>query len=131
MALTEFGKVVRKARIDTGQTLITMAEELGVTASFLSAMETGRKKISEQWVTKIRDFFARKGATLENLDVLAAASNEVVPVDGLPLQQQLLVAGFAKSPFTAQELKEIAEFLRHVTARKNKKGKHGAHAEGE
>ncbi|MXE66073.1 XRE family transcriptional regulator, partial [Escherichia coli] len=29
MALTEFGKAVRKARIDTDCTLLTMAQELG------------------------------------------------------------------------------------------------------
>jgi transcriptional regulator with XRE-family HTH domain len=130
MALTEFGKAVRKARIDTGQTLLSMAQELGVTASFLSAMETGRKKIGEQWISKIETFFKQKGAQIVDLPALAAVSNEVVPVDGLPLQQQLLIAGFAKSPFSANELKKIAEFLQRISSGKNKE-KHGAHTEGE
>ncbi|WP_296228608.1 helix-turn-helix domain-containing protein [Ralstonia sp. UBA689] len=131
MALTEFGKTVRKARIDTGQTLLSMAQELGVTASFLSAMETGRKKISAEWVTRITGFFDLHGAPIPNLDTLAAASNEVVPVDGLPLQHQLLVAGFAKSPYSAEELKEIAAFLERVNSRKNDKVKHAVPVEGE
>lgn len=44
MALTEFGKAVRKARIDTGYTLLTMAKALGTTSAFLSGLETGSKK---------------------------------------------------------------------------------------
>ncbi len=115
MALTEFGKAVRKARIDTGQTLLSMAEELETTASFLSAMETGRKKVGDQWVSKISTFFEAKGLTLPDLDKLAAISNEVVPIDGLPLQQQMLVAGFAKSNFTADELKAVAQLLEKIS----------------
>ncbi len=111
MALTEFGKAVRKARIDTGQTLLSMATALGTSASFLSAMETGRKKIAEQWVAKIDQFFQEKGRPIARIDQLAAVANEVVPLDGLPLQQQMLVAGFAKSNFSAEELQQIADLL--------------------
>ncbi|MDW3682634.1 XRE family transcriptional regulator [Cupriavidus sp. CV2] len=121
MALTEFGKAVRKARIDTGQTLLSMAEELAVTASFLSAMETGRKKVSDQWVGKLQTYFMGKGHPIPDLQELAAVANEVVPVDGLPLQQQMLVAGFAKSTFTAEELKVIANLLHEINSSKNRK----------
>ncbi|TON64889.1 transcriptional regulator, partial [Vibrio parahaemolyticus] len=40
MALTEFGKTVRKARIDVGYTLKTMSQELETSAAFLSGLET-------------------------------------------------------------------------------------------
>ncbi|MFY1933559.1 helix-turn-helix domain-containing protein [Achromobacter xylosoxidans] len=111
MALTEFGKAVRKARIDTGQTLLSMAMALETSASFLSAMETGRKKIAEQWVAKIDQFFRDQGRPVARLEELAAVANEVVPLDGLPLQQQMLVAGFAKSNFSAEELQQFADLL--------------------
>ena len=41
--LTELGKLLRKLRIDEGERLLDMAEKLGVTSSFLSAVEMGRK----------------------------------------------------------------------------------------
>ena len=41
MKLTEYGKLVRKARIDAGITMLTMAEALSVAPSFLSATEVG------------------------------------------------------------------------------------------
>jgi transcriptional regulator with XRE-family HTH domain len=118
MALTAFGKAVRKARVDNGETLLSMAAELGTTASFLSAMETGRKKISKQWVSRISVFFASKGQLIPDLAELAAVSNELVPIEGLPLQQQMLVAGFAKSRFTAEELKAVAQLIEKINKRK-------------
>ncbi|QYJ20164.1 helix-turn-helix domain-containing protein [Achromobacter sp. ES-001] len=120
MALTEFGKAVRKARIDTGQTLLSMATALGTTASFLSAMETGRKKIADQWIAKIDHFFRGQGRPVARLHELAAVANQAVPLDGLPLQQQMLVAGFAKSSFTAEELQTIADLLGKIN--NDKKG---------
>lgn len=122
MALTEFGKAVRKARIDTGQTLLSMAQALGVSVSFLSAMETGRKKVAASWVKEIDNFFRKQGRPVEDLDELAILANQVAPLDGLPLQQQMLVAGFAKSPFTADELRAIAELLGKINADKKNGG---------
>ena len=41
--ITEYGKFLRKLRIDQGQILKTMAEKLGVSAPFLSAVENGKQ----------------------------------------------------------------------------------------
>lgn len=111
MALTEFGKAVRKARIDANETLLSMSKALDTTSAFLSGMETGRKKISETWVKKIQRFFKERDVEIENLSALANVANESVPVKGLSLQQQMLVAGFASSPFTPEELKKFAALL--------------------
>lgn len=111
MALTEFGKAVRKARIDANETLLSMATALETSSAFLSGMETGRKKISDSWVKKIQRFFKEKGVEVEDLSTLANVSNETVPVKGLSLQQQMLVAGFASSPFTPEQLKKFAVLL--------------------
>lgn len=114
MALTEFGKAVRMARIQTGDTLLTMANHLNVSPSFLSAMETGGKKISDDWVKKINSYFVEKGAEIEELEELAAAANESVSLEGLHHDQKMLVAGFAKSQFTAEELGKFAELLKKM-----------------
>ncbi|EOX3401522.1 helix-turn-helix transcriptional regulator [Vibrio cholerae] len=114
MALTEFGKAVRKARIDVGYTLKTMSEELCTSAAFLSGLETGSKKISKDWVNKIEAFFESKGYPIHNLNQLADVANESVSLSGLSQQQQMLVAGFAHSPFTPDELKKFAAFLEEI-----------------
>lgn len=117
MALTEFGKVVRKARIDTGYTLLTMSEKLETTPAYLSGLETGSKKISKKWVEKIFYFFKTKGLEISNLQELANLSNKSVPLDGLSLRQQMLVAGFANSQWTTDELKMFADLLEKVNSK--------------
>ncbi|QKJ58808.1 helix-turn-helix domain-containing protein [Serratia fonticola] len=114
MALTEFGKAVRKARIDTDYTLYTMAQELDTTPAFLSALETGNKKIPKKWIEGISKFFKSKGYEISNLQELANVSNDVVPLDGLSQQQKMLVAGFAKSSFTSEQLKSFFELLEQI-----------------
>ncbi|MGP0152165.1 helix-turn-helix domain-containing protein [Pantoea ananatis] len=114
MALTEFGKAVRKARIETGLTLLTMAEKLGTSPAFLSGMETGSKKIPKKWVDAIQSLFAEHYYEIPNLDLLANASNETISISGLPHQQQMLLGGFAKSEFTQEQLKAFADLLADI-----------------
>lgn len=114
MALSEFGKTIRKARIDVGYTLKTMSEELETSTAYLSGLETGSKKISKNWVNKISNFFKTKDYPINNLGQLADVANENVSLSGLSQQQQMLVAGFAHSPFTPDELKKFAEFLEDI-----------------
>ena len=51
--LTPFGQIVRKKRIDKFLTLKEMADALGVSSAFLSAVEMGRKAIPDDWGLKI------------------------------------------------------------------------------
>jgi transcriptional regulator with XRE-family HTH domain len=48
--LTEFGKEIRKLRIDLGITLFEMARSTGVSSAFLSAMENGKKSVPDEYV---------------------------------------------------------------------------------
>lgn len=97
MAITQFGKAIRRARIDADVNLSTMAEHFGVTAAFLSSLESGRKNISDEWLRKIEAFFQERGIRIDGLRELADVSNKVVPLDGLAPDQQRLVSAFARS----------------------------------
>jgi transcriptional regulator with XRE-family HTH domain len=55
--LTEFGRFLRKLRIDHGELIKDMAEKLEVTASYLSAVETGKRNIPETWADRIAKFY--------------------------------------------------------------------------
>lgn len=118
MSLSEFGKVVRKARLDTGTNISMMAETLGVSAAFLSGVETGRKKIPSDLVQKIQDFFSGRGQPLEALRELADVSNKSVSLEGLPPQQQMLIAGFARTPMDPETLSNMEKLL--LTAKETK-----------
>lgn len=47
--LSPFGKFTRKLRIDSGKLLKDMADDLGVTTSYLSAAEVGKRTPPQEW----------------------------------------------------------------------------------
>jgi len=47
--LTDLGRFLRKIRIDHGEILKDMADKFGVTSSYLSAVENGKRAIPEVW----------------------------------------------------------------------------------
>ncbi len=51
--ITELGKFLRKLRIDHGEILYNMATKLGVSISFLSSVETGKKNMPSEWIDKL------------------------------------------------------------------------------
>ncbi|MCL4410898.1 MAG: helix-turn-helix domain-containing protein, partial [Gammaproteobacteria bacterium] len=53
--LTPLGKEIRKRRIDVGISLRGMAEKMGVSAAYVSALETGKKKAAESMLIQIAD----------------------------------------------------------------------------
>lgn len=55
---TPYGKAVRKLRIDAGVRLKDMADALGVKSAYLSAVETGKKRITESLLTKSIDYLS-------------------------------------------------------------------------
>mgnify|MGYP000845794668 CR=1 FL=1 len=114
MGLTTFGETVRSARRQTKQTLKTMADTLGTSPAFLSAIETGRSKVPMDFVEKIENFFKSLDHPVHDLKQKAMVSNENVSLSGLSLQQQMLVAGFASSDFSKEQLERFAELLRSI-----------------
>lgn len=120
MALTEFGKAVRKARLDADENITTMANELLVSPAFLSGVETGRKKVPAKVVEGIANFFSKRGVFIEKLQELADVSNKSVSLEGLAPQQQMLIAGFARTPIDEETLNRMKELLATAQSGKGK-----------
>lgn len=118
MVLTEFGVAVRQARGKAGKTLMSMANDLGASPAFMSALETGRNKVPAQWVAKIDEYFKKLGNQISDLALLADVANESVSISGLPLQHQLMVSSFAKSTYNQEQLKSIGDFLQQLHSNK-------------
>jgi transcriptional regulator with XRE-family HTH domain len=109
--LTEFGAAVRKARIDSKVTLQEMAGALGVTPAYLSGLEVGRKRISTEWAKKIEAYFRSKGVEVPNLRMLADVANKSVSLEGMSDQQAVLLAGFARTNLTKQQIIKFSKLL--------------------
>ncbi|ENX00929.1 hypothetical protein F900_01913 [Acinetobacter modestus] len=115
MAVKELGKAVREARRNTNDTLLTMSEALNKSPAFLSAIETGKTKIPLDFVDDIITFFKTKNYDFPNdLVELAMVDNESAPLDGLSNQHKMMVAGFANSKFTKDELDKICNLLDEI-----------------
>lgn len=111
MAINDFGKAVRKGRIEAEVTLASMATALGTTPAFLSAMETGRKKIPAVWVEKIQAYFRQFGIEIPTLPELADVANKSVSLEGLSPAQQMAVAGFARRNMDDAQLEHFLRLL--------------------
>lgn len=121
MKLTEFGKVVRKARLDAEISLLQMANELDVSSAYLSGMETGRKKITADWLNKIKDYFAAHDIAVPNLAEAADVSNKSVSLEGLNPAHQMLIAGFARTSLSPEEMENLKALLAAANAKKENK----------
>ena len=65
---TKFGEFVRILRIKHHQVMGNMAEILGTTTPFLSAVENGRKNVPKEWSAIIAKAYNLSGEEKEELD---------------------------------------------------------------
>jgi len=79
--LTSLGKFLRKLRIDKGEILKNMAETLGVSSAFLSAVENGKKKMPSSWHDKLSVAYSFSEEQRESLKKAVMESNDTVEIN--------------------------------------------------
>ncbi len=79
--LTDFGRFLRKIRIDCGEILKDMAEKLNVSAAYLSAVEMGKRNIPEQWVNRISELYGLSEEEKSNLNDAADNSAKSITLN--------------------------------------------------
>lgn len=114
--LTPFGREVRKLRIERGHLLKDMADGLGVSSAWLSAVETGRKSIPADLPGQIATYYGLNERDREHLEEVAALSRKeftVVPRQGDDLSQSV-AARLARSfeELSQAELEQIHAVLK-------------------
>ncbi len=120
MGATTFGKILRKIRIDHNEILINMAEKLSVTASYLSAVENGKRKVPDDWVERICDLYhlsdndrdALLGAAIDQCQSLR------INLEKSSEKEKQLVFAFARRLEEMDD--ETCEKLRELLMRKEK-----------
>lgn len=118
--LTPFGKTVRKMRIDLGLTLKSMAESMGVTSSYLSAIETGKRAVTKPVLDSIISYFNADEKQKEKLINSARDSQQSVEISlsGKNGYAREVAIAFARS---FEDLNE--DDFQHLRQILNKKGK--------
>lgn len=79
--LTSFGKFCRKLRIDEGELLKDMAVKIGVTSSYLSAVENGKRNVPRDWSNKIIDLYELNSKQQNELTLALQESKKELRID--------------------------------------------------
>ena len=79
--LPSIGRFLRKLRIDNGEILKDMAEALGVSSAFLSAVENGKKKMPEGWIEKLKTIYSFTAEQAEELQAAVIDTNDAVELN--------------------------------------------------
>lgn len=112
---TQFGKLVRKLRIDKGVVLGEMAGAIGVSSAYLSAVENGKKNINEQLIKSVISYFSLDDSLEQELRNAAENSAASFKFDLRQFQddERTLVSAFARqvADLSADQKQSIFEIL--------------------
>jgi transcriptional regulator with XRE-family HTH domain len=112
---TQFGKELKKLRIDVGMTLMDMAKAIGVSAAFLSAIETGRKRIPDGILETLAEKFPQVQQQRSMYEALVnQARNEVrVPLGSASYDDAMLATALARrfGSMTSEEKDRLRSFI--------------------
>lgn len=114
MKLTPFGLCVRKLRLEAGCRLKDMADFIGCSSAYLSAVEVGKRPVSDDIVHKAITFFEERGIH-ENNQIIEAAdkSRDSLNVNTLSLDERGVLAAFARRMPEADDAKRT-EMMRKL-----------------
>lgn len=114
--LTSLGIFLRKLRLEQGEVLKDMADKLGVTVSFLSAVENGKKHMPSSWNNKLCKIYSLDANAQESLTSAIADAEESIELNfaGISNQNKEIAVSFARkfSEFDDEELEKIRQILK-------------------
>ena len=112
--ITEFGKILRKLRIDKGLKLFNMAEALGKSSAWLSYIETGRQKVPMGLADEIADLYSLADDERGILNEAAAKSMKAFKLNlgKNPSEIQYNTAYALARNFEKIDDKTLAEFMK-------------------
>lgn len=123
--MTKFGIVLRKIRLDEQELLKDMAAKLNVSSAFLSAVETGKKKIPANFVEKVCSVYKLDESTRKELVLAEEMSAQEMKINlaGITPGQHQVALSFAKALDGLTD-DEISAIMRIFESRNNKRGGH-------
>ncbi len=119
--LTRLGKELRKIRLDNDELLKDMAQKLGVTVAYLSAVENGKRKFPDAWVKIIASEYRLEEHEIENLQRLAFDERDSINIsmENANAHERSLAYSFARRfhDLSDNEIIEIEKILKRGSDR--------------
>lgn len=115
--LTNFGKTLRKIRIDHNELLKDMAKRLDVTVAYLSAVENGNREVPDSWIDIISDSYDLSSVEKKELQKYAYEDKNSLKIDFSTIRKEEkdLALAFARSfkTLSDEERQELLKMLRN------------------
>lgn len=97
--LSNYGKILRKIRIDKGLTMAQMAKAIGITSAYLSTIERGKRNIPKSLTQNVINHYKLSNeqvAELQEAEYLSMDSFEI-DLSDVDLDKKTLVFAIAKN----------------------------------
>lgn len=115
MMLTNFGKALRKIRIDNDELLKDMASKLDVTVAYLSAVENGTREVPDRWIDTLVKEYGLNERETRDLQAYAYEKKDSLRIDlsGIEQEEKELALAFARTfkHFSDNELRTLKDFF--------------------
>lgn len=111
--LTKFGKQLRKIRIEKEEKLRNMADKLGVTVAYLSAVENGKRAVPDNWVYTLIEKYEMSDYDAKKLQEAAYENKNDVTIDLSNTQNVDVALSFARKfkNLTVEQANELQKML--------------------
>lgn len=113
--VTSLGKKLRKIRIENDEVTYDMAEKIGISVSYLSAIENGKRKIPKNFIEILFEVYnLKEEEKKEILEMVASYSGEMkLRLEGMNASQKELSLLYARkiSNLSEEQIKKIKGFL--------------------
>lgn len=113
--VTSLGKRLRKIRIDNDEITLNMAEKLGISISYLSAIEHGKRNIPNDFIQKLFDKYqlSEEMKTLIQKDIVDYSGEMKLIISQMNEQQQELSLLYARkiNKLNDEQIKKMRRFL--------------------
>lgn len=110
------GRMLRQFRKERGLTLMKMAADIGVSTTFISAVETGKKRASGNFITRVQQAYHPKEKEFPKLEAkIEPIEPEVVSIDltgTSVLARKMIFTLVKRLPLLAEvKIKDILKIL--------------------
>jgi transcriptional regulator with XRE-family HTH domain len=114
MQRTELGIFLAKKRLDKGFTLKKMCGDIGVSAAFMSAVESGNRILSPRVVDRLAEIFGLNGEEKNGLVVLSNSSRKRMRYADLSKDERSIIHYFleALKSLPEEDKKSLVEMLK-------------------
>ena len=111
--VTEFGKILKIIRINSGDTAKNMADKLGISVPYLSAIENGRRDIPTVLPDKLIKAYNLSEKEQQKIRDAVVTSKDKVKIDltDLAEKKRRVILALAKDEIDNDTLEEICKLV--------------------